>query len=206
MPLNQAAPQSRDDGQIPVWDRFVRIFHWTLVGGVTLTFLSGVAHFPQAHAWIGYALVLLVTSRLVWGFTGSRHARFRDFLYSPSETLTYLRGMLNGHPPHYYGHNPAGALMVFTLLGLLLLILSSGLLTFASIDFDGPLQMLANQFSDELSYLFRNVHQTLPWLGLGLVALHVGGVVVGSIQHRENLVRSMWTGLKSPSTTQSEEQ
>ena len=105
--------------------------------------------------------------------------------------------MLKGNPKHYYGHNPAGALMVFTLFGLLALIFVSGLLSLGTIDFDGPLAFLANRVSDEASYVFRDLHHLLPPVALGLVVLHLLGVLVGSIQHKENLVRAMLTGKKS---------
>jgi cytochrome b len=106
--------------------------------------------------------------------------------------------MFKGHPKHYFGHNPAGALMVFALLGLLASIFVTGLVTLSVIDFEGPLLFLANRVSDETSYAFRHLHEFLPIVGLVLVSLHILGVVVGSIQHNENLVRAMLTGKKKP--------
>jgi cytochrome b len=88
--------------------------------------------------------------------------------------------------------------MVFTMFGLLAVIFISGLLTLGTIDFEGPLLFLANRVSDETSYVFRHLHEFLPPVALGLVALHLLGVLVGSIQHKENLVSAMLTGKKSP--------
>ena len=87
--------------------------------------------------------------------------------------------------------------MVFALMGLLILIFMSGLLTLGTIDFEGPFLFLANQISDESSYAFRHLHEFLPIVGLVLVSLHILGVVAGSIQHKENLVRAMLTGKKA---------
>jgi cytochrome b len=87
--------------------------------------------------------------------------------------------------------------MVFTMFGLLALIFLSGLLTLGTIDFEGPLVFLGNRVSDDLSYVFRHFHEFLPHVALGLVVLHLLGVLVGSIQHKENLVRAMLTGKKS---------
>lgn len=185
---------------VRVWDRFIRVFHWTLVAGFATAFISGEVGADVLHVWTGYLLCVMLALRLYWGFRGSEYARFRSFFFSPAETLAYVRGMLAGQPRHYLGHNPAGALMVFTMLGLLLLIFLSGLLTLAAIDYEGPLLFLANRVSDEASYAFRDLHGFLPILGLILVVLHLIGVAAGSIQHKENLVRAMLTGKKRTNT------
>lgn len=182
---------------VRVWDLPTRLFHWTLAAGFAAAFLTGEFHFPEIHALVGYALCALVAARVYWGFRGSRYARFRSFIFSAGETLAYARSMLNGAPRHYFGHNPAGALMVFALLFTVTAILATGLATLSVIDFEGPLLFLANRVSDETSYAFRNIHEILPFAALGLVALHLMGVVAGSIQHRENLVKAMLTGKKN---------
>ncbi len=181
---------------IKVWDAFIRTFHWSLVSGCLLAFLTGEFHFPLLHQWIGYGLCLLILTRIYWGFYGSHFARFRTFIFTSRETLAYIRGMISGNPPHYLGHNPAGALMVFALLVSITTILASGLLTLSAIDFEGPLLFLANRVSDDTSYLVRDIHQTLPYFGLALVGLHLLGVWSGSLLHRENLVQAMITGYK----------
>lgn len=180
-----------------VWDLFVRVFHWSLALGFTTAFISGEVGASELHVLAGYFICVLLVSRMYWGFKGSEYARFRSFVFSVAETRAYFRGMFTGHPQHYFGHNPAGALMVFALFGLLLLILLSGLLTLAAIDYEGPLLFLANRVSDETSYAFSGIHEFLPIIGLALVVLHFLGVAVGSIQHKENLVRAMLTGKKT---------
>jgi cytochrome b len=192
--------QVADDqvAKVKVWDRFLRFFHWTLVLCFATAFISGEANASTLHVLVGYVLCVLLAARVYWGFKGSEYARFRAFIYPVSEALEYLRSMLKGNPKHYYGHNPAGALMVFTMFGLLAVIFISGLLTLGTIDFEGPLVFLANRVSDEASYVFRHLHEFLPPVALGLVLLHLLGVLVGSIQHKENLVRAMLTGKKSP--------
>jgi cytochrome b len=193
--MTEYTPDSTSSG-IKVWDAFIRTFHWSLASGCLLAFLSGEFHWPVAHQWIGYGLCLLILARVYWGFHGSRYARFRSFFFSLGETRAYIQSKFTGHPKHYLGHNPAGALMVFALLILISAILASGLLTLSVIDFEGPLLFLANRVSDEASYLMRDVHQTLPYLGLILVGLHLLGVWSGSWLHHENLVRAMLTGYK----------
>jgi cytochrome b len=185
---------------VKVWDRFLRFFHWTLVICFATAFISGELRASELHVLVGYLLCVLLAARLYWGFKGGEYARFRAFMFPISESIDYLRAMLRGNPKHYYGHNPAGALMVFTLLGLLVVIFVSGLLSLGTIDYEGPLVFLANRVSDETSYAFRHLHEFLPNIALALVALHLLGVLVGSIQHKENLVRAMLTGKKKSSS------
>jgi cytochrome b len=188
---------SGDANIMRVWDLPIRLFHWILVLGCASAYLTAEFHLREMHVLIGYGLSLLLAARILWGFYGNRYARFDSFIFSPGETLAYMRSMFGKHPvKHYFGHNPAGALMVFTLLALLTLIFSTGLMALAVIDFEGPLLTLANRVGDETSYLFRHGHELLTDAGLALVALHLMGVVGGSIQHNDNLVKAMITGNK----------
>ncbi len=199
--------ENHESATVTVWDRFVRVFHWGTVLGFATAFVSGEIHASTIHVLVGYALCVLLAARVYWGFKGSEYARFRSFMFSLSEALAYARSILQGHPKSFLGHNPAGALMVFALMGLLALLFVSGLLTLGTIDFEGPLMFLANRVSDDASYVFRHLHKFLPIVGLVLVLLHVLGVVVASFQHNENLVRAMLTGKKkslSLSTNQNE--
>ncbi|MDD4912100.1 MAG: cytochrome b/b6 domain-containing protein [Sideroxydans sp.] len=182
--------------QIKIWDLPVRFFHWALVMGFVLAYVSAEVGILDAHVLLGYCLIGLVTFRVLWGFVGTQYSRFRSFLFSPAETINYVRAIRTGHPTHYYGHNPAGALMVFGLLALLLAIFMSGLVTLAVIDYEGPLLFLANQVSDDTSYFFRYAHDFFVDVALLLIPLHLLGVISGSIQHKENLARSMVTGMK----------
>ena len=190
---------------LKVWDLPIRLFHWLLVFAIVLAYVSAKYHVGKLHALTGYGLCVLLLLRVFWGLVGSRYARFKSFMFSPVETMAYLSGMLNGKPRHYLGHNPAGALMVIALLLLLALIVSTGLMTLALIDFSGPLLAVTRHFDDQSSYVFRHVHEFLVNTGLVLVLLHLLGVLFGSIQHRENLVRAMITGKKTlPSHVESD--
>lgn len=184
------------DESVKVWDVPVRLFHWTLVLSFTAAYLTAEFHVGFLHTLIGYFLCVLVLARVFWGFAGNRYARFSSFIFSPQETLAYLRSLRQGSPKHYFGHNPAGALMVFALLGVLALIFLSGLTTLAVIDFEGPLLFLIDYFDDDASYVARHLHGWLVDAALILIPLHLIGVAAGSIQHKENLVRAMVTGKK----------
>lgn len=121
---------------IAVWDIGIRIFHWSMVGLFTLSYFSSDQH--ELHTWSGYAVLVLLGFRLIWGFVGTRHARFSDFLYPPRAVWNYLSGLLRADPPHYTGHNPAGGWMVFAILFTLTLVCYSGLEALAE-EGDGPL-------------------------------------------------------------------
>jgi len=187
---------NNDEQTVKVWDRPTRLFHWTLVLSFALSYLSAEFHIGFIHTLIGYFLCGLLAARLIWGFVGNKYARFSSFVFSPRETLSYIRDMRQNTPKHYFGHNPAGAIMVFALLGLLVLILLTGLLTLATIDFEGPLLFLTTSVDDNTSYAIHHLHGWLIDIALILIPLHLLGVAVGSIQHKENLVRAMFTGKK----------
>jgi cytochrome b len=195
-----------ENDQIRVWDLPVRLFHWSLVLGFVLAYISAEVGILDAHVLIGYFLIALLVFRVLWGFIGTQYSRFRSFLFSPGETLAYVRSIRAGHPAHYYGHNPAGALMVFGLLALLAAIFVSGLVTLATVDYEGPLLFLANQVSDDTSYFFRYAHDFFVDVALLLIPLHLLGVISGSIQHKENLARAMVTGMKKVATPDSTHQ
>jgi cytochrome b len=174
-----------EDRRAPVlvWDLPVRLFHWAMVGcfaGAWLT--SESERWRLLHTTLGYTLAGLVLFRLLWGVVGTRHARFSSFVRGPRAALGYLRSLLTGRPQHFAGHNPAGALAIVALLGLGLAVVASG--------WANEQNLLAGEWLHE-------VHEAAASLMLGVVGVHVAGVVLGSWLHRENLVRAMWTGRKA---------
>jgi len=176
------------------WDLFIRAFHWSLVACFALAWFSGEFSVDDLHSWFGYAIALLVAARLIWGVIGRGNARFTSFIYSPAETLSYLSAIIRNNPKHYASHNPAGALMVFALLAVLALMGRSGCVYEAWGEYEGPLWMLQVPIGDELGRLARTIHKMLPEILLVMVGLHLLGVVVATIQHKENFVRAMWYG------------
>ena len=105
--------------RVAVWDRFVRLFHWSLVGCVLVNaFLLDDGE--TLHRWLGYTASALVLARIVWGFVGSRHARFDDFFPTPTRLKRHVLDLLKGQHTFQPGHNPVGALMIFVLCALVL--------------------------------------------------------------------------------------
>jgi cytochrome b len=122
----------------------------------------------------------LVAFRVLWGLVGTRYARFASFVRGPRAAFDYLRSLLGPKPQHHTGHNPAGALAIVGLLGLIALTAASGYATYNELGGDW----------------LEEVHEVAAHALLILVGVHLAGVVVGSFVHKENLVRSMFTGRK----------
>lgn len=179
--------------EVKVWDLFVRVFHWSLVGAFAVAWFS--EDFQRLHVLAGYTVAGLVVSRIVWGFAGSRYARFSDFVPTPRAFIDYMKAMLRGRPPHYIGHNPAGGAMIIALLVSLLFTTLSGIATYGS-EGKGPLTDLMFSLGDGAGAAIEDVHEFFANLTVLLVALHVAGVIAGSVLHRENLIRAMLTGRK----------
>jgi len=174
--------------RVKIWDILVRLFHWSFALAITFAWLSHEWRGPgrEWHEWLGYAALTLAGLRIVWGFVGTRYARFGDFLHFPMHYFRYLGQILTGHEKRYLGHNPLGGLMV---VALLLLAVAAGVTGYV--------------LSHRGMTLFGLGHRDLEhWHGLigdafvVLVPLHILGVVWESVRHRENLVGAMISGWK----------
>lgn len=176
--------------RIQLWDFPTRLFHWSLallVGGAIITGKIGGGAMVW-HGRIGIALVGLLVFRLIWGFVGSTYARFAQFFPTPASLGAYLRGQWHG-----LGHNPFGALSVLGLLGLLSLLLATGLAGNDDIAFRGPLfDLVSKDVSDRLI----GWHRLLTNVLFALIALHLAAIAFYAHVKKDNLVRPMITGYK----------
>lgn len=179
-----------------VWDSIVRGFHWLLVAAIALAaatgYLAGVS-WIDIHVWAGTAAATLIAGRVVWGFFGTTHARFSDFIVSPRKTLAHLRALLAGRNERHRGHNPLGAAMIVALLAAVAAIAITGVLAFGGVLKAGPLAF-ATTFA--AGWQARQIHEALALILLGLVGLHIAGAIFESRRTRENLVRAMVDGRK----------
>jgi cytochrome b len=206
-----------DTSTIKVWDIAVRLFHWSLVVFFALAYFTGEGEEGGSnealHAYAGYAIIALLIFRIFWGFVGSRHARFSDFIFTPGAILAYIKGMFAGRPKRYLGHNPAGGIMVLLMLVSLIAVSWTGLKAYQA-EGKGPLAAAPaitigvptaraegwgeeeeNEGGEEF---WEEAHEASVNLMLLLIVLHLGGVALSSMLHRENLARSMVTGRKKP--------
>lgn len=134
---------NRTEGRlIAVWDPVVRIFHWSTVGLLCTAYYSAEFHQNEIHLAVGYLLSAMVAIRILWGFVGSHHARFANFLYAPVTALKYAQSLRDGSPIHYLGHNPLGA----------------------ALEYEGPLLLLNPLVDDATVYQLLSVHRLVVYV------------------------------------------
>lgn len=177
-----------------VWDLPVRLTHWALVAAVAgswATHYAGVEWFIW-HRRLGYAALVLVAFRIVWGVVGTAHARFAGFVRGPRAILDHVRG----RGAITAGHNPLGALSVLAMLAVLLFQAATGLFANDEIMNMGPFYgWIAPELSNRITSLHR---ASADWL-LALIALHVAAVAFYARFLRQPLVRAMISGRKPAS-------
>ena len=174
-------PLASAHATIKVWDLFVRIFHWSLVAAFAVAFLSGEGN-DMVHQTSGYVIAALVVVRIVWGLIGSKYARFSNFVVGPRKVGAFAMQSMRLKAPRHIGHNPAGAVMIIALLAILI-----------GLAITGHLMTTETYWG---SKAMEEVHEGLAYFALGLIVLHVFGVIFASIEHGENLAKAMITGRK----------
>ena len=167
--------------RILVWDSPTRVFHWLLVLSFAGAYLTAESErWRLAHVTLGYTLGGLVAFRVLWGWMGTRYARFVSFVRGPAAVFQYLRTLLSGKPAHYIGHNPAGAVAIVLMLLSSVAIVGSGWAIYNDVD----------------GKWLEALHEASANFMLAVVGVHLAGVAVATWLHRENLVRAMWDGKK----------
>lgn len=176
--------------RIQVWDVPTRVFHWSMVLSFCGVFLTSESErYRDIHVMLGYTMLGLIAFRVLWGFVGTRYARFASFLFTSGEVVTYVSDLARGRAERYVGHNPAGSVAIWLLLFLTIGSGASGVLLFQDIGGD----------------MMEELHEVLSFAMLAVVAVHIAGVVVSSILHRENLVSAMISGTKEADPEAGEE-
>ncbi|HED33882.1 MAG TPA: cytochrome B [Gammaproteobacteria bacterium] len=211
----------RKTKKVKVWDLLIRFFHWVLVVAFFIAYVSGEEE-SGLHIYSGYVVLSLISLRVLWGFIGTKYARFNNFVHGKDVVFRYLKSMISGNPEHYTGHNPAGGWMVMALILSLFVTTISGLQVYALEEGAGPLANISietdvqlvsaaiaddhdkeqthegieNEADEFWEEFWEEVHEVAANLTLLLIFMHVAGVYVSSRLHRENLVKAMITGYK----------
>ena len=173
--------------KIRVWDVPTRVGHWMLASAFIVALASGDSEAMRlVHVTVGLTFTGVLAFRLFWGVAGTRYARFTSFLFSPREVYAYLRSIVQGRADHWVGHNPAGSYAIYLLLLSGVIVAGTGIASYTKVGGDWVEQ----------------AHEVVSYLMLGVVGVHVAGVLVSSKLHRENLVRSMLDGYKQGMDTQ----
>lgn len=167
---------------IRVWDLPTRIFHWSLATSFVVAFVTAESEkLRDIHVLAGYGMAGLIAFRILWGFVGGGHSRFADFLPTPAKVIDYLKSLLAGRPQHHVGHNPAGAVAIFLLLGFGIVAAASGWAVYEDIG----------------GHPMEELHEGAANGMMVIVVIHIAGVIVSSWLHHQNLVLAMITGWKT---------
>jgi len=174
-----------------VWDLPVRLIHWSLLVAVIGSWLTRELEgdWFSWHTRFGYVVLILVTTRILWGFLGTHHARFSSFVRDPKTVIEYLQGKTRGT----VGHNPLGALMILAMLAMLLIQSVTGLFANDQVFETGPLfGHVSIEMSDRLTSLHK---QLFDWIVVA-VSVHVAAALFYLFVRRDNLLKPMITGYK----------
>jgi len=185
--------KQKDSVLVPVWDVPLRLFHGLLVFAVVAAYVTAElgGSLIDWHGYFGLMVLGLLIFRLIWGFTGSLHARFADFLPTPARIVSYLKGDWHG-----YGHTPLGGLAVFALLGILVFVVGTGLFANDDIAFQGPwFHLVSKSQSDSISSWHSKAFAILKLL----LVLHLAAIGFYQWRKKLNLIKPMLTGKKTVS-------
>lgn len=183
--------ENKDLATVPVWDIFIRLFHWALVIVIVVSFVSESIGNLEAHYLAGLVILGLIIFRVLWGLIGSPTARFSHFLRGPRAIFSYLKNAAVLRPSYTFGHNPAGGAMVAIMLLVIGFQAVSGLFNTDDILFEGPLN---DNVSRAVASFFSRWHEIMGNVILGLVGMHILVILLYRLLKRENLVRAMIVG------------
>ena len=173
---------------IKVWSIPTRLLHWILVASFCVAYYTATSELKRdIHVDAGYIAGVVILVRWCYGFLMKDFSAFRRFPPNPGAGFAYVKGILSGKAKRYLGHNPAGALAIYAMLTIGVLTILTGWLSFNAIEV--PFGLIDN---DRMQDFHRFV--SIAWLWV--VGMHLVGVLVGSLVHRENLLRAMITGNK----------
>ncbi|WP_271678979.1 cytochrome b/b6 domain-containing protein [Thermomonas mangrovi] len=170
---------------VRVYDLPTRVFHWSFAGLFATAYaIANLVDDDSARfAWHMLAGVLMgvaVLLRVAWGVVGTRHARWSDLSLDPRQLAAYLKGVVAGGGRRWAGHNPASSWAALAMVGMALGMAGSGLAMAAGV---------APEWVEEAHELVANTF-------LAVALLHVAGLLLHALRHRDGLPASMVTGRK----------
>jgi cytochrome b len=171
--------------RVRVYDLPTRVFHWLFAGLFVSAFLVAElvdddSAWFSLHMLAGLTMFFVVMLRLVWSLVGTRHARLSDLTLAPAQLFAYLKGVVAGGGRSWIGHNPASSWAAVSMVGLALGLGVSGYLMAAGVE------------SDSLE----DAHELMANAFLAVVLLHVAGVLLHVLRHRDDLQATMVSGCK----------
>jgi cytochrome b len=173
-----------------VYDLPTRIFHWLfaglfLTGFVIAKTMDDDSPWFNYHSLAGLTLGFVVLLRLIWGIFGTKHARISGFALKPTDLVNYFKGILTGEKKRWAGHNPASSWA-----GIVMMLMALGLAITGYLMTSGP-----NKET------YEDVHELLANGFIIVVVLHIAGIVLHTIRHKEMIGLSMIDGKKADVTS-----
>jgi cytochrome b len=169
--------------RILVWDVPVRLFHALIAGGFLAAFVIAKAaeHSPLfvVHMLLGLVLVVATLLRILWGVLGSPYARFSNFKFSPGALVGYFKDLVGARGASSVGHNPATSYAALAIFAGVLGLGVTGVL-------------LARGGGDA----FEELHEVFAVGTLTVAVLHVAGVILHAVRHRDGIALSIVNGTK----------
>lgn len=182
---------------IPVWDLFVRVFHWSLALCILIAMVTGFllgSEWVDVHVYAATSATALIFLRVLWGFFGSGYARFSSFVFSPKTIIAHAKSLATGRAKRYIGHNPLGGTMILALITNIAMLGLTGAMVLGGILKLGPFAFVT---SYAIGGAFKELHEMFANFLLFLVIGHIGGIVFETFHGKDNLVPAMVSGKKS---------
>ena len=184
-PQNAAQPKGG-----PIWDLPLRVFHWALAISVVAAIGSAKNGVMYVHEKAGLTVLGLVIFRIIWGFIGSHHARFKNFMTMPKAVLEYIQSRRKGDRGYHPGHAPTGGYATLAILMVLLAMASFGTMANDDVLYEGPLAAYVGDFTNEA----RRIHHMIEKLVFLIIALHLLAIAVYRFKLGIKLIPPMVTG------------
>lgn len=167
-----------------IYDLPTRIFHWGFAGlFVSAFFIAKIVDDDNPvfsyHMLAGLMLAGLVTLRLIWGFVGTKYARFSSFAQRPRDLFSYVKGIFTGSKKRWSGRNPASSWATIIMLGSAMILAITGIL-----------------MTSGLKETLEDAHELFANVFLVTAILHVAGVLLHALRHQDGIALTMVHGKK----------
>jgi Ni/Fe-hydrogenase 1 B-type cytochrome subunit len=203
-----------------VWEWPVRIFHWIMVLSLTVLTITGFyMHRPflvetSSRAWamgtarfihelFGFILMSVMIVRLYWFFAGNRWARWRAWIPLTREQRRSFQSMVRYYtfrarePFPEIGHNSLATATYLVIILLLVWECITGLVLYSVVRGSHLLTSLVGWIPRimDIQYI-RSSHYFVMFLFMAFLVHHVYSAILVSMESRNGLMDSIFSGWK----------
>ncbi len=220
-PVQGAAPV-RDPKilAVYVWEWPVRIFHWIMVLSLVVLTVTGfymhrpfiVATSPTAwvmgtmrfvHEVFGFILISVLLLRIYWFFMGNQWARWRAWVPLTKAQWASIRSMLlyytyqRREPEPEIGHNSLATASYMVIVLLLIIECVTGLVLYSVVSGSHFLRLIVGWIPRivDIQYI-RTIHYFIMFCFMAFVIHHVYSAVLVSMEQKNGLMESIFSGWK----------